>query len=213
MVFIVLMSWKTSTSDGNTPPSRRLSVVHAGSSWLVYDVSALSSSIPADGRGQQQPGPSTEAQRLEALPRVLHGAHAGDSSTSGQIHMEAHLYRKNTLMTGMHVITTMSMQLVSRMLFAMLQNKSKVGIMWQPRLLRDHSDVQVGLNKGLEILSLEPAMAELELTPENLDVPVPAHLVHKAHRVRPAAATALPAHYRLLHGKAGDQRSCHCYCR
>ena len=184
-----------------------------GLARLVTDVSAVPSYISAIKCGQQPHHSGADAQGPEALPGGLHGAHAGDSSTSGQIHMEAHLYRKNTLMTGMHVITTMSMQLVSRMLFAMLQNKSKVGIMWQPRLLRDHSDVQVGLNKGLEILSLEPAMAELELTPENLDVPVPAHLVHKAHRVRPAAATALPAHYRLLHGKAGDQRSCHCYCR
>ncbi len=47
--------------------------------------------------------------------------------------------------------------------------------------------MQVTLNKGLEIVSLEPAMSELTLTPEALEVPVPSFLVHRTTQVCPAA--------------------------
>ena len=49
--------------------------------------------------------------------------------------------------------------------------------------------MQVTLNQGLEFVSLESAMSELKLTPEALEVPVPAFLVHQTPQVCPAAHT------------------------
>ena len=46
------------------------------------------------------------------------------------------------------------------------------------------SPVQVTLNKGMDIMSLEPAMTELKLTPEALDIPVPDYLIHRHSQVR-----------------------------
>ena len=43
--------------------------------------------------------------------------------------------------------------------------------------------MQVTLNKGMDIMSFEPAMTELNLTPEALDIPVPGFLVQEPPQV------------------------------
>lgn len=39
------------------------------------------------------------------------------------------------------------------------------------------------LNKGMDIIGLEPAITELRLTPEALDIPVPQYLVYRPSQV------------------------------
>ena len=62
------------------------------------------------------------------------------------------------------------------------------------------------LNKGLEIVSLEPAMSELKLTPEALEVPVPSFLVQRTTQVCLAACKHAP-------DAAGHGMACNSSCR
>ena len=43
--------------------------------------------------------------------------------------------------------------------------------------------MQVMLNKGLDVMGLEPAISELELTPDAVDVPVPGFLIQRPPQV------------------------------
>ncbi len=44
--------------------------------------------------------------------------------------------------------------------------------------------MQVTLNKGMDIMSLEPAMTELKLAPEALNAPVPGYLIFSRPQVQ-----------------------------